>query len=65
MVRRPDGTVQLDATGKEPGRGAYVHRSESCLEAALRRGALARALKAEVPAEVGNLLIDVEGVSPE
>ena len=32
--------------GSAPGRGAYVHRDEACVEAALSHGALARALRA-------------------
>lgn len=33
------------------GRGAYVHRSGACIEAALARGTLARALRAGVGSE--------------
>lgn len=52
IVRRPDGTVALDVTGRAPGRGAYVHASETCVEAARKRRALDRALAASVPGEV-------------
>jgi len=52
IVRRPDGSVGLDATGKEAGRGAYVHASAECLETARKRRSLDRALGASVPAEV-------------
>jgi predicted RNA-binding protein YlxR (DUF448 family) len=52
IVRRPDGSVGLDATGKEAGRGAYVHASGECLETARKRRSLDRALGASVPAEV-------------
>lgn len=52
IVRRQDGSVGLDATGKEAGRGAYVHTSGECLENARKRRALDRALGASVPAEV-------------
>jgi uncharacterized protein len=37
--------VRVDPVGRAPGRGAYVHRDPACLDAALRRGALARALR--------------------
>lgn len=44
VVRDPDGVIDLDVTGKKPGRGAYVCPSLSCLEAALKGGRLANAL---------------------
>lgn len=31
VVRRPDETIVLDATGKMPGRGAYICPSAQCL----------------------------------
>jgi predicted RNA-binding protein YlxR (DUF448 family) len=46
IVRTPEG-VQLDASGKKNGRGAYVHNKRSCWEQALK-GALAHALKTEI-----------------
>lgn len=49
VVRRPDGTVAVDPSGRQPGRGAYLCRDTACLSAAVRRSALARALGAEVP----------------
>jgi uncharacterized protein len=56
IVRRPDGSVGLDPSGKEAGRGAYLHGSRECLEAARKRRALDRALGATVPADVWELL---------
>ncbi|HKW72774.1 MAG TPA: YlxR family protein [Candidatus Dormibacteraeota bacterium] len=60
LVRRPDGSVELDPTGKKPGRGAYVHASAECVEGARKRRLIERALGAPVPAElwaeVSNLL---------
>ena len=44
VARTPDG-VRTDPEAVAPGRGAYVHRDPGCIEAALRRGALARALR--------------------
>jgi uncharacterized protein len=37
--------VELDPSGKRNGRGAYVHASPACWDAALKRGLLPRALK--------------------
>lgn len=47
IVRTPDG-VRVDPTGKLPGRGAYLHRRQSCWRDAIDRGLLARALKVEL-----------------
>jgi len=46
VVRRPDG-VYIDPTGKQAGRGAYLHNARSCWERGLK-GALANALKTEL-----------------
>ena len=51
VVRTPQGRVELDATGKKNGRGAYVHESRGCWDEALKKDRLARALKVAVPAE--------------
>jgi predicted RNA-binding protein YlxR (DUF448 family) len=49
IVRSPDG-VQVDLTGKQAGRGAYLHDQRPCWERGLS-GALAHALKTELAAE--------------
>ena len=51
IVRTPEGRVELDATGKRNGRGAYVHESRSCWDDALKKDRLGRALKVTPPAE--------------
>jgi uncharacterized protein len=45
IVRSPSGRVRIDPTGREPGRGAYLDRDAACMEAALRKGGLARVLR--------------------
>ena len=45
IVRTPAGHVELDATGKKSGRGAYLCASAECWQAGLKRGLLPRALK--------------------
>jgi predicted RNA-binding protein YlxR (DUF448 family) len=35
----------VDVNGKMPGRGVYVCRTRECLEAALKKNAIARGLK--------------------
>ncbi len=48
VVRTPEGTVEIDATGKHTGRGAYVCASRACWEEALKKDRLARALRTTV-----------------
>ena len=56
IVNGPGG-VQIDPTGRSPGRGAYLHSRLECWEAALRRGALAQALRVEMTPELRELLM--------
>jgi predicted RNA-binding protein YlxR (DUF448 family) len=51
VVRSPGGDVAVDPTGSAPGRGAYLHPVASCVEVAVARGSLARALRAGVAAD--------------
>ena len=48
VVRSPEGAVSLDATGKKPGRGAYVCFNAECLRRALKQKQLDRALEAHL-----------------
>ena len=52
VVRRPDGSVGLDATGRQNGRGAYLCPKKSCLAKAKKSGRIARGLNVAVPDEV-------------
>lgn len=45
VVRAADGQVRVDVTGKQPGRGAYLHATAKCWQLALAGGRLAHALK--------------------
>ena len=51
VVRTPEGRVEVDETGKKPGRGAYLCRARDCWDAALKRKALEYALKTPVTVE--------------
>ena len=51
VVRRPDGEVTIDPTGKVSGRGAYLCSNRKCWSEALRRRALERALKVTLTAQ--------------
>lgn len=50
IVRTPQGVV-VDPTGKLAGRGAYVHRSPACWEAALRGNRIEQALRTKLTPE--------------
>ena len=45
VVRTPEGEIVADETGRRNGRGAYLCRSEACLNKALKIRALDRALE--------------------
>ena len=52
VVRDSQGRVALDAAGRAPGRGAYLHSNPACLEIARKKKALDRALRATVGPEL-------------
>ena len=52
VVLTPEGEVRMDLSGRLNGRGAYICRKTECLDKALKRGSIGRALKAEVGAKV-------------
>jgi predicted RNA-binding protein YlxR (DUF448 family) len=52
VVRAPDGGVTLDASGRAPGRGAYLCSDGSCWATALRKRSLERALDVSLPADL-------------
>jgi predicted RNA-binding protein YlxR (DUF448 family) len=53
--------VRVDPLGTAPGRGAYVHRDPACVGGALRKGALANALRARLAQEeLARLRNDIE-----
>jgi hypothetical protein len=54
-------SVRVDPLGTAPGRGAYVHRDLACVAAAVRRGALAGALRRGLAEEeLARLRNDIE-----
>lgn len=52
VVRTPEGSVVVDETGKQNGRGAYLKRDLSVIEKAEKNKILNRHLEADVPSEV-------------
>jgi len=65
IVRTPEGQVQIDESGKQNGRGAYLCRCQTCWEQALKRGAINRALRVTVSAEVQAVLSHYAATLPE
>ena len=60
ILRGADG-VRVDRSGSAPGRGAWVHLDPACLDVALAKGGLERALRTSLGAdELGRLRDDIE-----
>lgn len=55
IVRKEDGVV-VDLTGKQAGRGAYVHPSRECIQTVLNSNRLNQALRTSITAEDRNRL---------
>ncbi len=58
VVRSPEGTLSVDLRGKSSGRGAYVCPDPACLSRGLADGAIAKALKTQIPADIAERLED-------
>ena len=52
VVRKTDGEVSLDFSGKLNGRGAYVCPDPECLKKAIKSKSLERSLEVEIPQAV-------------
>ncbi len=56
IVRTPEGTVELDFTGKKSGRGAYICHSKSCLKRVRKSGRISKLFECSVTDEVWDAL---------
>lgn len=52
VVRNQEGDIQVDATGRMNGRGAYLCRDVACFAKARKARALNREFSAEIPETV-------------
>ncbi|WP_078850118.1 YlxR family protein [Streptomyces sp. NRRL F-5126] len=52
-----------DRSGTLPGRGAYVHPAVGCLDLAVRRRALPRALRTQGPLDTARLRAAVDAIA--
>lgn len=66
LVANQDGVISLDPTSKKPGRGAYVCRSRTCMEQAIRGRRLDKGLKTRVDDTIiAALTAELEALPPE
>lgn len=64
LVRRSEGGVAVDLTGRAAGRGAYLHDDPSCVQIARKKRSLDRALHTTVQPELWSELHDFVSLSP-
>jgi len=70
LVYSPEGVVEVDASGRKPGRGAYLCQSPECWHKGVNKGKLEHALRGKINAEnrarlmkFGATIRDSEGAS--
>ena len=56
VVRSKEGEVSVDLTGKKAGRGAYVCKSQECLNKAYKTKRLSRNLEVQISEDIYNRL---------
>ena len=61
IVRTDENTVAVDITGRLNGRGAYLCRSISCFEKAVKTRALQRSLGTQISDETLSLIRETGG----
>ena len=47
----------MDPSGRAAGRGAYLCRTAECIDIAIKKGALTRALNTPLPADLRDALV--------
>ncbi len=61
IVLTQEGDVLVDKTGRANGRGAYLCDDPECLKKAIKRKALNRAFRTQVPGEAAEQLAEQLG----
>ena len=51
LVYSPEGVVEVDTSGRKPGRGAYLCQSPECWHKGVNKGKLEHALRGRINAE--------------
>ena len=52
VIVTPEGSIELDLTGKKNGRGAYICNSSKCLEKAVKTHGIEKSLGVAVPEDI-------------
>lgn len=52
VVKSPEGSIDIDLKGKAPGRGAYLCRSQACIDKAAKSRLLEKAFEQKIEQEV-------------
>ena len=52
VVKSSDGKINIDKTGKMPGRGAYICERKECLEKAIKTKRIERVFETKVEEEI-------------
>ncbi|MCM1203069.1 MAG: YlxR family protein [Bacteroidales bacterium] len=52
IIRTKEGEIKFDSTGKENGRGAYLHFDRGCFEKAVKSKGLERSFKMSINVEI-------------
>lgn len=52
IVKSKEGTIDVDVTGKKNGRGAYICKSEECLNKVIKTKRLERIFEKEISPEI-------------
>ncbi|PKB64516.1 MAG: hypothetical protein BZY80_02580 [SAR202 cluster bacterium Io17-Chloro-G2] len=64
VVGTPQGSLLLDTTGKNPGRGAYFCRQSTCWKKGTEKGTLFRRLNVDAnPADLDNLYSEFQAIA--
>ncbi len=58
LVRTPNGSLRLDAAGRQPGRGGYLHRREDCWKKFAKRGGTVRSFRSAVQLQARQALLE-------
>jgi uncharacterized protein len=60
LVCVPEGSVEVDLTGKKAGRGSYLCTNRKCWEQALNSGRIEAALRTRLTLENREILVNYE-----
>ncbi len=52
IVKSKEGIIEVDLTGKKNGRGAYICKTEECLDRVIKSKRLQKALEHEISQEI-------------